>query len=75
MAEKDKYSRGLKSRHVQLIALGGTIEPDFFLIRQVDSLGRSFDCFGISDYGSDLLFVDACDGRIASFGSKYALVY
>ena len=31
MAEKDKYSRGLKSRHVQLIALGGTIGTGLFL--------------------------------------------
>ena len=31
MAEKDKYSRGLKSRHVQLIALSGTIGTGLFL--------------------------------------------
>lgn len=31
MAEKDNYSRGLKSRHVQLIALGGTIGTGLFL--------------------------------------------
>ena len=74
MAEKDKYSREIASRSADCIGRNDW-NRTFSWIRQVDSLGRSFDCFGISDYGSDLLFIDACDGRIASFGSKYALVY
>lgn len=43
MAEKQEYSRSLKSRHVQLIALGGTIGTGLFL-----GSGRSIHLAGPS---------------------------
>ena len=64
--QPQELSRGLKSRHVQLIALGGTIGTG-----QVDPFGRPGDSLSLHYYGNHVLLVDA--GARGNFIGKLEL--
>lgn len=82
MAEKDKYSRGLKSRHVQLIALGGTIGTGLFLGsgKSIHSAGPSIVlaylitgviCFLLMRAMGELLLSDLSTHSFIDFIARY----
>ena len=53
--------RGLKNRHVQLIAIGGAIGTGLFLgAGKVDSFSRAIDFICLLDYRGHLFFNHAC---------------
>ena len=66
-AEKDdrpELARHLKSRHVQLIAIGGTIGTGLFLGWSIDSLGRTVHFICLFNNWWHLLFANACIRRV-----------
>ncbi len=74
MENEEQYARGLKSRHVQLIALGGTIGTGLFL-----GSGKSIQLAGPSIVLAYLITGAICfflmRAGIATFRLKEPFVY
>lgn len=65
--EDQNLSRGLKSRHVQLIAIGGTIGTGLFLgAGAIHPSGRSINFACLCNHRSDLFLVDESLRRVVT---------